>query len=174
MEQSVAEMVELIDKIAEEHRTTLERIESLGNVANDVEAMAGLEKTANTFMPDRLDEKEGLRKMYQLLEKIIEGLNDHFYREETRLLEGVEKHGDERMAKALETLLSQHKDLRDRFAKTQEHISELTTGGMAKHRWRASAQDMRAYLAKTSRDLETHAHHEQELLMSLRRQLVKD
>jgi iron-sulfur cluster repair protein YtfE (RIC family) len=173
MQESVAAMVELIDKIVEEHRTALANLQSLENVANDVQAISGLEKTAETFMPDRLDETESLKKMQGLIEEIIEGLNSHFYREETRLLDGVEKYGDQRMSNALEMLLAQHKDLRDRFSKTQEHIIELIIGEMSRHRWRALAQDMRAYLAMTARELSAHAHSEQELLVSLRRQLVK-
>ena len=53
-------------------------------------------------------------------------------------------------------------------------IAELIDGGLSSHLWESSAHDMRTYLAKTDRDVEEHAKQEQELLLSLRRQLVKE
>ena len=125
-------------------------------------------------MPGRLDQKEGLQKMQELLAIIVKGLQDHFRREETRLLDGFEKHGDERLASALHSLLDQHEGIRQRFTKSQQQLAELLSGGMSSHLWESSAHAMRVFLAKTERDVEEHAKNEQELLLSLRRELVKE
>ena len=48
MGESVVDMIALIDRISEEHKTTFQRMQSLEQVANDVEAMAGMKKSKDT------------------------------------------------------------------------------------------------------------------------------
>ena len=61
------EVLALIEKVIEEHKQITQRGQTLERVANDVEAMAGLQKTKETFMPGRLDEKKGLQKLQELM-----------------------------------------------------------------------------------------------------------
>ena len=44
------EAIALIDKIIAEHKTIYQRLENLENVANDAEAIAGLEKANDFFI----------------------------------------------------------------------------------------------------------------------------
>ena len=125
-------------------------------------------------MPGRLDQRKSLQQMQKLLDKVQQGLHEHFNREETSLMAGFEKFGNERFASALYTLLNHHEGLRQRFVKSQEQVAQLASGGMTIQLWEANAHDMRAYLTETLRELELHAKAEQELLLSLRRQLVKE
>ena len=106
-----------------------------------------------------------------MLETIDKGLQAHFNREETGLLAAFEKHGGRKLVTALNSLLLEHKDLRSRLAHAKDHIAELMSGGLARQRWEASANDMRAHLSHTRKLLEAHAAIENELLVELRRHL---
>ena len=61
------DVIALLDQIAEEHKTTFQRFQTLEQVANDVEAIAGLEKSKEAFIPGRLNQKAGLQQMRELL-----------------------------------------------------------------------------------------------------------
>ena len=167
------DVIALLDQIAEEHKTTFQRFQTLEQVANDVEAIAGLEKSKEAFIPGRLNQKAGLQQMRELLETIVSGLEEHFNHEETRLLAAFEQHGDRRLASALHSLLQGHKDLRQRLASSQRQVAELSKGEMTRNVWVASANDMRAYLSHTLKLLEDHARDEQRLLQTLKEQLQK-
>lgn len=166
MEEALA----LIDKIIEEHKTIIRRVQTLEQVANDAEAIAGFEKAKEAFMPGRFDQKQGLQKLQELLETTEQGLQAHFNREETALLSAFEKHGNKNLASDFRSLLLEHEDLKNRFVHSRKHLAELT-GGMSRHVWEASAYDMRAYISHTRKLLEAHAEIEQKLLQTLRRQL---
>ena len=161
----------LLDTIIKEHETILQRAQALEQVANDVEAAVGLDKAKETFMPGRFDQKQGLQKLQELLETIDRGLQAHFNREETGLLAAFEKHGDSRLVSVLNSLLLEHKDLKQRFDHTKNQVTELISGQLARHIWEASAHDMRAYISHTLKLLETHALNEHELLLTLRENL---
>ena len=167
------ETLALIDKIIAEHQVVFERFKSLDKVVGDVEAIAGMEEAKEAFMPGRFDQKEGLKKLQESLETIDQGLQAHFNREETALLAAFEKHGDRKLVSALNSLLLQHGNLRDRFAHSKKHVAELVGGGLARHKWEASVHDMRAHISHTRKLLEAHAAGEQPLLVELRRQLVE-
>lgn len=167
------EAITIIDKILEEHKTIMQRLQSLEKVANDAEAMVGIDKAKEIFMPGRLDQKQGLQKLQELQEKVSQGLQEHFNMEETALMSAVEKRGDRRIASALRTLLLEHTDLRNRIAHSKKHVAELTGGKLSRTIWEASAHDMRAHISHTRKLLEAHAAIGQELLQELRDELMK-
>lgn len=162
------EIIALIDKIIAEHRTIFQRLQTLEQAANDAEAIVGLDKAKEAFVPGRFEQKQGLEKLQKLLETIDQGLRAHFDREEGALLSAVKKHADKRLASALHSLLLEHEDLRDRLTRSREYADELTSGGLSRHLWEASAHDMRAYINYTRKLFKAHAEMEQELLRTLR------
>jgi regulator of sigma D len=171
--EPVEETIALIDKIIGEHKIITQRVQTLEQVANDAEAMVGLEKAKEAFMPGRFEQKQGLQKLQELLDTIEQGLQAHFNREETALLTAFEKHGDKELVSTLRSLLLEHEGLRNRFAHSRKHITELTSGGLSRHVWEASAHDMRAHISHTRKLLEAHAEIEQELLQELRSELIR-
>jgi iron-sulfur cluster repair protein YtfE (RIC family) len=143
-------------------------------VANDDGALAKLEEAKEAFVPGRLNQGQGLHELEKSLETVDRGLREHFNREETGLLAAFEKHGDRKLVTTLNSLLLEHEDLRNRLEHTKEHITELVGGGLARHRWEASANDMRAHLGHTRKLIEAHAVIENELLMALRQHLKEE
>lgn len=168
MEEALA----LIDKIIEEHKTIIQRIQTLEQVANDAEAISGLEKAKDAFMPGRFEQKQGLQKLQEILEAIDHGIQAHFDREETGLLAAFEKYGDKELVSAWHSLLLEHEDLRNRLTHSKKHVAELTGGGLSRHLWEASAHGMRAHISHTRKLLEAHAEIEQELLQKLQSELM--
>ena len=168
------EVIVLIEKIIEEHKLITQRAQTLEQVADDVSALPGLDKAKEDFMPGRFDQRQGLQKLAESLEMIDKGLQAHFEREEKALLTAFEKHGGKMLVSALHSLLLEHEDLRGRFAHSKKHVTELTSGGLSRHVWEASAHDMRAHISHTRKLLEAHANSEHKLLMSLRSQLKKE
>ena len=164
----------LIEKIIEEHKVIIDKVQVLEGLANDASAMAGIEDSREAFMPGRFDQKEGLQKLKELLEAVDEGLQAHFNREETALLSAFETHGDRKLVSDLKSLLLEHEDLKNRFAHSKNHIAELTTGELARHRWEASAHDMRAHISHTRKLLQAHAAIERELFLEIRKQLRRE
>ncbi len=169
MEETLA----LIEKIVEEHKSIMQGVQTLEQAASDAEAIVGLEKAKETFMPGRLEQEQGLKKLQASLEAIDQGLRAHFDREETGLMGVFEKHGNKELASALRSLLLEHEDLRNRLAHSKKHVAELVSGGLSRHLWEASAHDMRAHISHTRKLLEAHAEIEQELFHKLRTELTK-
>ena len=163
--------IDLIDKIIEEHKIIKKRAQALEQAANDVGAIAGLDKAKEAFMPGRFEQKQELQKLQELLEIIDKGLQAHFNHEETGLLSAFEKHGDRKLVSALHSLLLEHEDLRHRFAHARNQVAELTKGGLSRQVWEANAHDMRAHISHTRKLLEAHAEIEQELFRTLRSEL---
>jgi len=166
--------VAVIDRIIGEHKKIFQGLQTLEQEANDAMALKGLEKAKDTFMPGRLEQKEGLQDLEKLLETIDKGLRGHFSFEETYLLGAFEKHSDKKLISVLHSLLLEHEDIRNRLAHSKEHIAELIKGELSRHVWEASAHDMRAHLAHTRKLIEAHAAIEQELLHSLRKELMRN
>jgi len=167
------EALTLIEKILQEHKVIMQRAHTLEQTANDAEAISGLDKAKDIFMPGRFEQEQGLQKLQELLETINQGLQAHFNREETALLAAVEKYGDRELVSTLRSVFLEHKDLRDRLAHSMKHVTELRSGGLSRHLWEASAHDMRAHISHTRKLLEAHAEIEQELLHELRNQLAE-
>jgi len=166
------EVIALIDKIIEEHKTIFQEFQTLEQIADDAEAIISLDKAKEKFMPGRFDEKQGLEELEKLLKKTEQGIQAHFKREEGALLNAFEKHGDRKLASALHLLLIEHKTLTDRLVYSKQDVAKLTSGGLSRGVWEATGYDMRAYLSHTRRLFETHAEMEQELLHTLRSELT--
>ena len=163
----------IIERVFDEHKTIRQRFHNLEQVANDAEAMVGFEEAKEVFMPGRLGQKQGLRELDDTLKAIEDGLQRHFHFEEMSLPTVVDRYSDEELKSSLRSIFLEHIDLRNRLAHSKKHVSELVSGGMARHRWEASAHDMRAYISHTRKLLEAHAEIEQELLHELRSRLKK-
>ncbi len=163
----------IIERVIAEHKAIRQGFENLEKAANDAEAMAGFEEAKEAFMPGRLDQKQGLRQLEDTLNAIEDGLQRHFHFEETSLPAVVGRRGDEEMKSSLRSILLEHVDLRGRLAHSKEHAAELVSAGMARHRWEASAHDMRTYISHTHKLLEAHAEIEQELLHELKNRLQR-
>jgi len=163
----------IIERVIDEHKTIKQRFHKLEQVANDAQAMTGFEQAKEAFMPGRLEQKQGLHELEDTLKVIEDGLHKHFHLEETSLPTVVDRYSDEELKSSLRSILLEHIDLRNRLAHSKKHVSELVSGGMARHRWEASAHDMRAYISHTRKLLEAHAEIEQELLNKLQSRLKK-
>jgi len=161
----------LIEKLIEEHKVISKNAQSLEKAANDASLLTDLKDAREDFVPGRFDQNEKLKKLQELIASMNTWLDDHFNREETTLLKAVEQHGERKFVTALNSLLLEHSDLRNRLAHSKEHIAELTGGSMARHQWDASANDMRAHLSHTRKLLEAHAVMENELFAELRKYL---
>jgi len=165
------EALALIKKIIEEHKIIIRGVQTLEQVANDAEAIEGMEKAKEAFIPGRFEQKRGLQKLQEMLQTTEQGLQAHFNREETALLTAFEKYGDKELKSALRTLLIEHEGIRDRLAHSGKHVVELSSGGLSGHVWDERAHDMRAYISHTRKLLEAHAEIEQELLRELQDRL---
>ncbi len=163
----------IVERVIAEHKVIREGLYNLEQVANDAQAMKGFEEAKEAFMPGRLNHKQGLSQLSNTLTAIEGGLQRHFHFEETSLPTVIDQYGDEELKSSLRSILLEHIDLRNRLAHSKKHAEELVTGSMARHRWEASAHDMRAYISHTRKLLEAHAEIEQELLHELRNRLKK-
>lgn len=168
------DIVALIDNLIDEHKVIIKDAQSLEQVANDASTLVDLEEARETFVPGRLDQKQSLQKLQELLETIDQGLQAHFNREESGLLAAFEKHGDRKLVTTLKSLLLEHEDLRNRLAHAKDHVAELVSGGLARHQWEASANDMRAHLSHTRKLLEAHAAIENELFVAMRQHFKRE
>jgi hypothetical protein len=168
------EVVALMDRLIEEHKAISRGISSLEQLANDASALEALEKARDTFVPGRFDQKENLQQLQKSIDGLSQGLDAHFNREETTLLAAFEQRGSRELVTALNSLLLEHKDLRNRLAHARKHIAELVSGGMGRHQWEASAHDMRTHLSHTRKLLEAHAAVENELFVSMRQYLQSE
>jgi len=99
------EALTLIEKILQEHKVIMQRAHTLEQTANDAEAISGLDKAKDIFMPGRFEQEQGLQKLQELLETINQGLQAHFNREETALLAAVEKYGDRELVSTLREVM---------------------------------------------------------------------
>ncbi|MDD5126809.1 MAG: hypothetical protein PHR43_01735 [Dehalococcoidales bacterium] len=157
----------LIVQIIEEHKAVFAKMKNMEAVANDYQAITGLEASKESFMPGRPDQRQGLEALQTMLETVNTGLGEHFKREETALLAAFEKYGDRELATSLHSLLLEHEDLKGRLALSKNQVGELLGSDLSQHIWESKAHDMRAHLSHTRKLLEIHAAIEQELLKKL-------
>ena len=168
------ETLALIDQILDEHNGIHQDLHGLERVSSDLDALVELQsdKTKGYFVARSLDDKgKGLRQWQDALEAIDKGLRAHFQREETSLLEAFQKHGNAELASALDTLLREHDDLRDRVAKLRKDAADLAAGGLRVEVWEANGWGMKANIDKIRSLIEAHASNEQRLLNTLRSEL---
>lgn len=114
-----------------------------------------------------------MHKLQQLLLTIAQGLQAHFNLEETGLLVAFEKYGDKRLTSAFSTLLLQHENLRNHFARSKKDVADLIGSALSRQVWEIKAHDMQAHISHTRKLLEAHAETEQELLQELRERLQR-
>ena len=167
------DVIALIDKIIEEHKTIFQRLQNLEQIANDAEAIKGFDKTKELFMPGKLEEKQGLEAFRKLLDTIIQGIHDHFSREEGTLVTAFEKQADRKLASALHSLLLGHEDLKSHLKRSKQDVAKLTDGEQSRQIWEASAYDIRTHITHIRKLFEEHALMEQDLLHTLRNELTK-
>ena len=167
------ETLAIINQILEEHKVIIRQALNLEQVANDAETIVTLNKASETFMPGRLEHNQAFQKLQELHVKVEEGLKKHFNREENQLLAAFQNHGDESLLETMQTLLLEHKDIKNRLDQEKKYMVELFSGKLSRHLWEATAYDMRAHIAHTRRLLEAHAEIEQELLHTLRNELMR-
>lgn len=165
------DVIALIDKIIEEHKTLFQDFQNLEQLANDAKAIVGLDKAKEKFMPGRFENKQGLEELEKLLKRIEQGIQAHFKREEGALLNAFEKHGGKRLSSALHLLLVEHKTLSDRLDYSKQDVGKLKSGSLSRGVWEPTGYDMRAHINQTRRLFEVHAEMEQELLHTLRSEL---
>src|SRR3989304_687894 len=164
--------LQLINQLIAEHKVMNERAESIEKVANDASLLSDLKEAKETFVPGRLDQGQGVRKLQEMLGSIHVWLDKHFNREETAMLTEVERTGDRKLINALKSLLDEHVGLRDRVTKSMGLVGELAGGTLARHRWNSSANDIRAHINHTRKLLESHAGKENGLFTELRRHFI--
>jgi hemerythrin-like domain-containing protein len=167
------EPLEIIEKIIQEHKKIRRDLHHLDRAANDAEALSVMDQAKEVFMPGRLKQHQGLQELRSSMEATAEGLDRHFSFEEEWLPDLVERYGDEEITSNWESLLLEHKDLRNRLAHSRRHVTELIEGKLARHLWEASAHDMRAYITHTRKLMEAHAGIEQELLYEVRNRVKR-
>ncbi len=168
------ETIDLIDKIIEEHKQIIGKVQALEQVTNDASALLRLDVAREDFVPGRLsNQKQGLQNWQESLEIIDQGIQAHFNREETGLLTAFEQHGGKMLASALRALLSEHKGIREHLTKLKKDVAELTIGGSSREVWEERVWGVRSYLAHTRKLFEVHARSEQRLFRTLRSELKR-
>ena len=166
------EALDLIDQIIQEHRIAFKRFKKLDGMFGDAVAISGIDTAKDAFMPGRLDLGKGLQKFLESLNTIDQGLLAHFNREETVLLHVFERYGDKKLVSDLKALLLQHGGIRDRLTHAKKQVTELISGRLARHRWEASAHDMRAHISHTRQLLLEHTAIEQPLFITIRKRIL--
>jgi hemerythrin-like domain-containing protein len=167
------ETLQLVDQLIAEHKVINEKAGSLEKAANDASLLSHLKEARDTFMPGDNTQSENLQKLQEMLKAISTWLEKHFDREENVLLPALKKHGDEKLVLALNSLLFEHADLRDRLSHSLKCVTELLSGRLARNLWDATASDIRTYLGHTRKLLTTHAARENHFFAELRRHLKK-
>jgi iron-sulfur cluster repair protein YtfE (RIC family) len=166
------ELITIINKVIDEHTVIFRNFQILERTVNDAEAIIGLDKATDKFMPGRFSEKQGLEELEQLLNKTERGVQSHFELEENNLLPALANYGDRKFVLSLRPLLAEHKNLSERIAHSKQEVVKLTSGNLSREIWEATGYDMRVYLSHTRRLFETHAQMEMELLHKLRDELT--
>lgn len=170
------ETLALIDQILDEHNRIHRDLHSLERVSSDLDALVELDsdRTRSYFVVRTPNgREEGLQQWQDALEAIDEGLRAHFQREETLLSQAFQKHGNRELVSALDTLLHEHDDLRDRVAKLRKDAADLVAGGLRIEIWEANGWGMRVNIDRIRALIESHASSEQRLLNTLRSELEK-
>jgi len=111
------EILDLIEQLITEHKVIDEEARSLEKAANDASLLSDLKEAGDSFVPGRFNQNESLRVLEEQLEAIEARLDKHFNREETALLTAVDKHGDRKFVSALNSLLLEQSDLRNRMSR---------------------------------------------------------
>lgn len=165
--------LQLIDQLIAEHKTITENARSLGKTANDVTLISNLKQAKDSFLDGGGSPTVDLKVLEGMLGEIETSLGKHFSREETVLLPAVENDGDSRLVTALNSLLFEHSDLRDRLLHSRKRVDELKDWSLPQNVWYSRAGDLRAYIIHTINLVETHAARENHFLKELRQYIKK-
>ena len=164
--------LELIDQLIAEHKSIAEKTKSV-NEANDLTFISNLKKSKNHFVDGDGATTVDLKLLEKTLEEIGAQLGKHFSREETILLPAVQKNGNDKLVTALNTLLFEHSDLRDRLIHMRKRVDELKDWSLPQEIWYSRAGDLRTYISHTTKLIETHAARENHLFRELQHYLKK-
>jgi hemerythrin-like domain-containing protein len=163
--------LQLINQLIAEHKKISRRTESIEKAANDTSLMSDLKAAGDTAASGV--SSGNLPELRKMLEVIDAWLEKHFKREETILLPAVEKQGNEKFVTALNSILFEHSELRDRMSRSRRRIAELLIGGIDPELWNAGVRDMQLQINHSYKLLRTHAEKENHFLTELRRHLRK-
>ena len=164
---------ELIDQLITEHKSLGEKTKSLNTTANDASLVSNLKLAKNEFAEGDGAPTVDLKRLDLMLEEIQTWLGKHFSREESVLLPAVQKYGYERLVTALNSLLFEHSDLRDRMVHSRKRVDELKDWSLSQDVWYSRAGDLRTFISHTIKLIETHAARENHLLNEFQRYLKK-
>jgi len=114
-----------------------------------------------------------LKELAQIVNILASWLETHFQHEENALRPAVINYGNNRFVAALDSLLFEHAELRDRIVHARMHIDELLGGSLDQERRDASIRDLKAHLEHSRKLLETHAAKENHFLTELSQHLKK-
>jgi hemerythrin-like domain-containing protein len=165
--------LQLIDEIIAEHKSLGNKTKSLTATTNDIMLISSLKQAKNEFSEGDGAPTVDLKRLDNMLEEIENWLGKHFSREEFVLLPAVKVYGDDRLVTALNSLLFEHSDLRDRMVHSRKRVDELRDWSLPQNIWYSRAGDLRTYISHTIKLIETHAARENHLLNEFRRYLKK-
>lgn len=165
----VAEALALVEQIIEEHRIILGDIQDFTQYTNDVVAIRGLGQAQEDFVPGRLeDQQQSLGSWQESLLAVDRGIQAHFQREETALVDAVAEYGDNDLASVLRHWLAEHKELRERLGKMKQDVASLVIDTSAQSVWQEKAWGIRVYMTHTGKLFDVHARGEQKMMLKLR------
>jgi hemerythrin-like domain-containing protein len=165
--------LQLIDELIAEHRSVGEKTQSLANAANDIRLLSGLKEAGDTIVRGEILQEADLKNLAQIVTIIADWLEKHFGLEETALRQAVINYGNNRFVAALDSLLFEHTELRDRLLHARVHIDELLGASLDQVRRDASIRDLKVHLEHSRKLLETHAAKENHFLGEMRQHLKK-
>jgi hemerythrin-like domain-containing protein len=138
-----------------------------------VRLLSGLKDAGDTIVRGEVLPDPDLKNLAQILNILASWLEAHFIREETALRQAVINYGNNRFVAALDSLLFEHDEIRDRLVSARAHIEELLGGSLDQVRREAAVRDLKAHLEHSRKLLETHAAKENHFLAEMRRHLQK-
>ncbi len=165
--------LQLIDELIAEHKAVPEKTRTLEKAANDVRLLSGLKDAGDTIVRGEILQDADLKELAQIVNILASWLETHFQHEEKALRPAVINYGNNRFVAALDSLLFEHTELRDRVLHARMHIDEILGGSLNQERRDASVRDLKMHLEHSRKLLETHAAKENHFLAELRRHLDK-
>jgi hypothetical protein len=167
----MADILAIIDRIIEEHKIILAEFQTLEGVANDAGAIMTLERTKDAFMPGRASSLDGLQNLDDMRSKVTAGLEAHFNREETALLDAFQEYGQADLVASLKNLLLQHTEIRSGLSDFKRQIAELRNEKLSRNLWETKGYDIRAGINQLHKTMASHAADEQKLLHKIQQDI---
>ena len=169
------EVLDMVNSIIEEHKEIEKIIQGTEQIVNDFGAMVEVKTATDIYEPASTDsERRSLERFRESLKKVEEGLDAHFHREETSLLKAFEERGGIVLASALNALLKEHEEIRNRLTKLEHDAAELAERESLRQSWHGKAYGMRVYFVHTRSLIEAHARSEQELFQAVKEKLAQE